>query len=102
MTHMSICLTRFLPKISCLSLNFRKFQRVTAMISISIESIEDIFPLTAGKVHILIYSPLPNLSNSFYLYVRFMGINDYGTQWILKRRLAKYMNYLNEDDKVSH
>lgn len=33
-------------------------------------------------------------------YCRFMGINDYGTQWILKRRLAKYMNYLNEDDKL--
>lgn len=31
-----------------------------------------------------------------------MGINDYGPQFILKNRLEKYMNYLNEDDKVKH
>lgn len=31
---------------------------------------------------------------------RFMGLNDYGTQGILKRRLDKHMNYIKEDDKV--
>ena len=29
-----------------------------------------------------------------------MGINDYGPQFILKKRLAKYMNYLNQDDQL--
>ncbi|KAG1130082.1 hypothetical protein G6F42_004490 [Rhizopus arrhizus] len=32
-------------------------------------------------------------------YCRFMGLNDYGTQGILKRRLDKHMNYIKEDDK---
>jgi hypothetical protein len=29
-----------------------------------------------------------------------MGINDFGTQGILQKRLVKYMKYLDEDDKV--
>ncbi|CAO3687809.1 unnamed protein product [Rhizopus stolonifer] len=31
-------------------------------------------------------------------YCRFMGLNDYGTQGILKNRLEKHMNYLKKDD----
>ncbi|KAI8048938.1 LETM1-like protein-domain-containing protein [Gilbertella persicaria] len=33
-------------------------------------------------------------------YCKFMGINDYGPQFILKKRLEKYMNYLDQDDKL--
>lgn len=29
-----------------------------------------------------------------------MGLNDYGTQGMLKKRLAKYMDYIEKDDKV--
>lgn len=30
-----------------------------------------------------------------------MGINKYGTQGMLKKRLEKYMNYIDQDDKVN-
>ncbi|KAI8382362.1 LETM1-like protein [Blakeslea trispora] len=33
-------------------------------------------------------------------YCRFMSINDYGPQFVLKRRLQKYMDYLDKDDKL--
>ncbi|KAI7895478.1 LETM1-like protein-domain-containing protein [Mucor mucedo] len=33
-------------------------------------------------------------------YCRFMGINNIGTQGMLRKRLEKYMNYINEDDKL--
>ncbi|CAO3694135.1 unnamed protein product [Rhizopus microsporus] len=33
-------------------------------------------------------------------YCRFMGLNDYGTQGMLKKRLAKYMDYIEKDDKL--
>ncbi|KAI8380513.1 LETM1-like protein-domain-containing protein [Choanephora cucurbitarum] len=33
-------------------------------------------------------------------YCRFMGINDYGPQFVLKHRLQKYMDYLDKDDKL--
>ncbi|RCH79141.1 hypothetical protein CU098_004820, partial [Rhizopus stolonifer] len=33
-------------------------------------------------------------------YCKFMGINDYGPQFILKKRLEKYMDYLDQDDKL--
>lgn len=29
-----------------------------------------------------------------------MGINNIGTQGMLRKRLDKYMDYINEDDKV--
>ncbi|KAI8993584.1 LETM1-like protein-domain-containing protein [Pilobolus umbonatus] len=33
-------------------------------------------------------------------YCRFMGISDFGTQGILKRRLTQYLDYIMEDDKL--
>ncbi|KAI7904607.1 LETM1-like protein [Cokeromyces recurvatus] len=33
-------------------------------------------------------------------YCRFMGLNDYGLQFMLKSRLEKHMTYINEDDKL--
>ncbi|KAL9547297.1 hypothetical protein MBANPS3_006227 [Mucor bainieri] len=33
-------------------------------------------------------------------YCRYMGINDYGTRSILQKRLTKYMEYLDQDDKL--
>ncbi|KAI9468983.1 MAG: LETM1-like protein-domain-containing protein [Benjaminiella poitrasii] len=33
-------------------------------------------------------------------YCRFMGINDYGLQFMLKNRLEKHMKYLDQDDKL--
>ncbi|KAI9272563.1 LETM1-like protein [Sporodiniella umbellata] len=33
-------------------------------------------------------------------YCRFMGLSDYGTQYILKNRLAKHMDYLKKDDEL--
>ncbi|KAI9351709.1 LETM1-like protein-domain-containing protein [Pilaira anomala] len=33
-------------------------------------------------------------------YCRFMGINKFGTQGMLKKRLENYMNYIDQDDKL--
>lgn len=66
--------------------------------------IEDTLNLTAGKkrkrrsTSIRVYLKLITQFASFEL--RFMGINDLGTQGILQKRLAKYMNYLDQDDKL--